>query len=148
MNNRTGVCVTIQAVSRFHRQSWSWTPAIPHLSRAVHLEHELQPMRKAAGTLTVLVPPYGTVFFDVDREVVPVCALKSFQTPVADRVPAHARFFEGFSPFEKLVVEKDPHVQARHRCGPTRVREDVPPATVQTGTQCGVPARQLQEKCV
>lgn len=43
----------------------------PAASPAVHLEHELQPMGKPDGTLTILVPPNGTVFVDVAREVVP-----------------------------------------------------------------------------
>jgi hypothetical protein len=40
-------------------------------SPAVRLEHEVQPMGKPDGMLTLLVPPNGAVFVDVAREVVP-----------------------------------------------------------------------------
>jgi len=39
-------------------------------SPAVHPQHELQPMCNPQGTLTVTIPPDGTVLFDVAREVI------------------------------------------------------------------------------
>lgn len=42
----------------------------PGASPAVHLEHELQPMGKPAGTLVVGIPAFGTVVIDVAHEVV------------------------------------------------------------------------------
>ena len=38
-------------------------------SGAIHPEHELQPMGKPQGTMSVAIPPHGTVIVDVAREV-------------------------------------------------------------------------------
>lgn len=42
----------------------------PGSSPAVHPEHELQPMGRLPGTLTVAIPAHGTVFTDVAYEMV------------------------------------------------------------------------------
>ena len=42
----------------------------PGGSSVVHLEHELQPMGRPAGTLAVAIPPRGSVILDIAHEVV------------------------------------------------------------------------------
>jgi hypothetical protein len=42
----------------------------PKSSAAVHLEHEVQPMGKPAGTLSVSIPSQGLAVFDVAHEII------------------------------------------------------------------------------
>lgn len=86
-------------------------------SPAIHLEHELRPMGKPQGTPTVNIPSYGTVYFDVAREVVPedqsssklsVCYTKAFpddDLPPRDKTYKIVLRAEGAGPAIRCQME-------------------------------------------